>query len=182
MEGFKKHRGLRRYYKNLTTKIDLENIDRLDFDSRQSWFENWFLNFKLPPYGNNQTWFYHFHLHFDRRGYGNNSFKRRRPHLDKLFRHFDILAAKTKNLETEFHLYAILLDHDSYSDALFLHPPRLNTDQFRYKISDLELTTTLTNKSLNDYIDNLDGYEKRYGQADEAFCFIFKKNVGQPFG
>jgi hypothetical protein len=42
-------------------------------------------------------------------------------------------------------------------------------------------SVVMTNKQLNDYINNLDGYEKLYGQADEAFCLIFKKNVGQPF-
>jgi len=181
MIGFKKHRGLKRYYKNLTTKIDLEEIDRLDFDSLQAWFADWFLRFDLKPHGNNQAWFYNWHLHFDRRGYGNNSFKARNPHLDMLFRHFDILVKKTKGLKTGFQLYAVLLDYHSTSDALFLHPPKPDGDQFPFKISDLKLTTTLTNKSLNDYIDHLDGYEKRYGQAGEAFCLLFKKNVGQPF-
>jgi hypothetical protein len=181
MIGFKKHRGLKRYYKNLDIKIDLEKIDRLDFDSEQSWFDDWFLRFHLKPYGNNQAWFYNWHLHFDRRGYGNNSFKARKPHLDMLFRHFDILVEKTKDLKTGFQLYAVLLDYHSSSDALFLHPPKPDGDQFPFKISDLKLTTTLTNKSLNDYIDHLEGYEKRHGQAGEAFCLIFKKNVGQPF-
>ena len=181
MIGLKKHRGLKRYYKNLATKIDLEEIDRLDFDSPKAWFDDWFFRFGLHPYGNNQTWFYYWHLHFDYKGYGNNSFKRRKPHLDKLFRHFDILVDKTKDLKTGFQLYIILLDHDSRSDALFFHPARPVDHQFRFKISDLQLTSTLTNKSLNDYIDHLAGYEKRYGKADEAFCLIFKENVGGPF-
>jgi hypothetical protein len=62
-----------------------------------------------------------------------------------------------------------------------LHTPNANNSQFPFKISDLKLTTTLTNQDLNDYIKNLDGYEKLYGQAGETFCLIFKKNVGQPF-
>jgi hypothetical protein len=134
----------------------------LDLDNTESWFDNW-------------------HLHFDWKGYGDNSFKRRKPHLDKLFRHFDILIEKTKSLKTGFQLYAILLDYHSYSDALFLHTLNPNSSQFPFQISDLELATTLTNKSLNDYIDNLVGYGKRYGQAGEAFCLIFKENVGYPF-
>ncbi len=181
MIGFKKRRGLKRYYKNLTTRIDLNEIDRLDFDSPQGWFEDWFSRFNLKPYGNNQTWFYNWHLHFDRKGLGNNSFKARKPHLDMLLRNFDILAEKTNRLKTEFQLYAILLDYHSASDALFLHPPKPDGNQFPFKISDLKLTSTLTNKPLNNYINHLDGYEKRYGQAGEAFCFLFRKNVGQPF-
>lgn len=158
----RKQRGLKRYYKNLSIKNDLDEATWLDFDSSKTWFDNW-------------------HLHFDWKGYGNNSFKRRRPHLDKLFRHFDILVDRTKKLRTDFQLYAILFDFDSSSDALFLYTPNPNNSQFPYKISDLQLTTTLINKQLNDYINNLDGYEKLYGKADEFFCLIFKKNVGQPF-
>jgi hypothetical protein len=181
-ESMRKQRGLKRYYQNLGTKIDLDGIDRLDFDSPHSWFDNWYSNFNLKPYGNNEAWFYNWHLHFDRKGFGNYSFKARKPHLDMLFRHFNILAEKTKDLKTNFRLYTVLLDYDSSSDALFLHPPKPDDNQFPFKISDLQLTTTLTNKSLNAYIDNLDGYERRYGKAGEAFCLIFKKNVGQPFG
>src|ERR1700752_2124821 len=97
-------RGLRRYYKNLATQIDSEKISRLNFSAQNTWFDNW-------------------HLHFDWKGVGNNSFKRRKPHLDKLFRHFDLLAEKTKLLKTDFQLYAVLLDFDSSNDALFLHTP-----------------------------------------------------------
>ncbi len=162
MNGIRKHRGLKQYYKNLATENDLDKATWLDFDNPETWFDNW-------------------HLHFDWKGYGNDSFKRRKPHLDKLFRHFDLLVDKTIQLKTDFQLYSMLLDFDSYSDALFLHTPNPNNSQFPFKIADLQLTTTLTNKQLNDYINNLDGYEKLYGQAEEAFCLIFKKNVGQPF-
>lgn len=162
MNGIRKHRGLKRYYRNLATRNDFDKATWLDFGNPETWFDNW-------------------HLHFDAKGYGNNSFKRRKPHLDKLFRHFDLLVERTKHLKTDFQLYAVLLDFDSYSDALFLHTPNPNNTQFPFKVSDLRSTTTLTNKQLNDYINNLEGYEKLYGQADEAFCLIYKKNVGQPF-
>ncbi|WP_062545336.1 hypothetical protein [Rufibacter tibetensis] len=162
MSGLRKHRGLRRYYRNLATGNDLDKATWLDFDNPETWLDNW-------------------HLHFDWKGYGNDSFKRRKPHLDKLFRHFDLLVEKTRKLKTDFQLYSIILDFDSYSDALFLHTPNPNNSQFPFEISDLQLATTLTNNQLNDYISNLDGYEKLYGQADEAFCLLFKKNVGTPF-
>ena len=153
MNGIRKHRGLKRYYRDLAIKDDLDKA----------------------------TWLDHWHLHFDWKGYGNNSFKRRKPHLDKLFRHFDMLVERTKKIKTDFQLYAVLLDMDSSNDALFLHSPSLNNSQFPFQISDLQLTSTLINKQLNDYINSLDGYEKLYGKADEAFCLIFKKDVGQPF-
>jgi hypothetical protein len=162
MKGIRKHRGLKRYYRNLATENDLDKATWLDFDNPETWFDNW-------------------HLHFDWKGYGNDSFKRRKPHLDKLFRHFELLVDKTKKLNIDFQLYAVLLDFDSYDDALFLHTPNPNNSQFPFKISDLQLTTTLTNYQLNEYINNLDAYEKLYGKADEAFCLLFKKNVGISF-
>lgn len=101
--------------------------------------------------------------------------------MDKLFRHFELLIDKTKKLKQDFQLYSILLDFDSHSDALFLHTPNPDNNQFPFKISDLTLETTLTNKQLIDYINNLEDYKKLYGKAGEAFCLIYKKNVGQPF-
>ncbi len=84
-------------------------------------------------------------------------------------------------MKIEFQLCALILDYDSSSDALFLQSPKANDSQFTFKFSELTSNTTVTNKALNDYIDNLVGYEKRYGRAGEAFCFIFKANVGQAF-
>ena len=49
-------------------------------------------------------------IYFDSNGFGNNSFKRRKPHLDKLFRHFKLLVEKSKGLGLDFKLYAILFD------------------------------------------------------------------------
>lgn len=160
MIGFKKHRGLKRYYKNLGVQNDFERIDWRDFNKQHGYW----------------------HLHFDWMAYGNNSFRRRKPHLDKLFRHFDILVEETKNLEIDFQLYIMLFDFDSGSDSLFLHTLEPDNKQFTFKVSDLKSNTTLKNKSLNDYIDQFFGYEKLYGEGgNEGFCLIFKKNVGVPF-
>lgn len=162
MNRIKKHRGLKRYYRNLAIKNDFDKMPWLDLGNSKTWFDNW-------------------HLHFDWKGYGNDSFKRRKPHLDKLFRHFDTLVGRVKKIKTDFQLYSILLDFDSSSDALFLHAPNPNNSQFPFKVADLKATTTLKNERLNEYINNLEGYEKLYGQAGEGFCLLFKKNVGYPF-
>jgi len=127
------------------------------------------------------TWFDNWHVHFDCYGYGNNSFKKKKPHLDKLFRHFDLLVDKTNKLKTDFQLYSIILDSDSYSDALFLHTPNPNNSQFPFLIESLKRDSTLKNKELNEYIEKLIGFEKLYGQADEAFCLLYKKGIGIEF-
>lgn len=158
----KKHRGLKRYYRNLAIHNDFDKISWFDFNKPDTWFDNW-------------------HIHFDWNGYGNNSFKRRKPHLDKLFRHFELLVDKTKFLKTDFQLYTIILDFESRSDALFLHTPNPNGNAFPCKMSDLNSKSNLTNKKLEGYINDLKGYKILYGQADENFCLIYKENVGQSF-
>lgn len=155
----KKQRGLKKYYRKLQTENDLEKITWMNLANPEAWFDNW-------------------HLHFDWKGFGNNSFKRRKPHLDKLFRHFALLEMETKKLKKEFQLYAVILDFDSYSDALFLHTPNPNHNNFPFRYSNLEHNSTLTNSELNHYLDELKGYEKLYGSAGENFCVLFKKGVG----
>jgi len=152
----KKHRGLKRYYKNLVTQNDFLKADLANLNSTEF---------------NNQ------HLHFDLRGYGNDSFKRREPHLDKLFRHFEVLADRSQDLK-HLQVYAVVLDFDSSSDALFLQKPMFDNSQFPFKVDKLSKTSTLTNDLLNYYISNLKGYQKLYGKADEAFCLLYKSNVG----
>ena len=41
MDRIKKHRGLKRYYKNLANKNDLDKATGLDFDNPETWFEHW---------------------------------------------------------------------------------------------------------------------------------------------
>jgi hypothetical protein len=159
----KKQRGLKRYYQDLERQNEFDKISWLNLQDTSTWFKNW-------------------HLHFDWRGYGDNSFKRRKPHLDKLFRHFQFLSKETKSLKSEFQLYAVILDFQSSSDALFMHTPNRNYSQFPFKVEDLSKSTTLTNKALNAYINQLRGYEKLYGEAGEAFCLLYIKGLGEGFG
>jgi hypothetical protein len=154
----RKHRGLKRYYKNLSTK-------------NNDWSG---LNFTDPE----KSWFDLRHTHFDWRGYGNSSFKRRKPHLDKLFRHFDLLAERAKALKTDYQIWITLLDHDSSGDALFLHTPNPNRDNFPYKIEGLSPEDNLTNKALSEYVNSLHGYKILFGSADESYCVIYKNKIG----
>lgn len=159
----KLHRGLKRYYKNLSIQSDFEKITGLKFDGPSGW----------PA---------HLHLHFDRYGYGNNSFKRREPHLDKLFRHFDLLAEKINETQSGNTLYAIIFDYNSSGDAIFIDRKNLAYNNLTFVIEDLSKKSTLTNGALHEYLENLTVYEKLYGQANEAFCFLYMKNSGNTFG
>ena len=158
----KRKRGQRRYYRNLRTQNDLTKATWLNLEDPECWFDNW-------------------HLHFDWKGYGNNSFKRREPHLDKLFRHFNLLREEVKKLKIDFQLYIFLYDFDSYEDAVFLHTPNLNGSEFPMKFPDLSVFSTLTNDKLQRYIDSCQGFEKLYGREETPFCVLYKPGVGDSF-
>jgi hypothetical protein len=152
----RKHRGLKRYYKNLYIK----NISEFELDKAA------------------QEWFYLMHIHFDNRGYGNNSFKKRKPHLDKLMKQYDLLSEDVKHLKTDYQIWATILDYDSQSDALFLHTPNPDHDSFPHKIKNLSENNNLTNAALANYINNLSGFKVLFGQAGENYVVLFKEEFG----
>ena len=114
----RKQRGLKRYYRNLERQNDLDKVIDINFNDTRTWQKNE-------------------HFHFDRKGYGDTSFKKRKPHLNKLFRHFSLFVEKAKFLTAAFQLYAIILDFNSSSDALFLHTPNPGNSQFLFRVEDL---------------------------------------------
>lgn len=87
-------------------------------------------------------------------------------------RHFGLLENETKKLKMEFQLYAVFLDKDSYSDALFLNTQNPNHDRFPWKYEDLSNKSTITNIELDNYIKELNGFEKLYSKAEESFCVL----------
>ncbi len=121
-----------------------------------------------------------FHLHFDNYGYGNNNFKKRKPHLDKLMRHFEYAVNDLALADAGYQICAVLLNTSSSSDALFLNQAESSDNLFSLNKSDLSDQSTLTNKQLNDYIENLKGYKKLYGTAAEPFCLIYKSGIDYP--
>ena len=94
------------------------------------------------------AWFDLWHTHFDWMGYDNYNFKSRKPHLDKLFRHFDLLNEKASSLKTNYQIWATLFDYNNFSDTLSLHTPNPNHNNFPLKLPDLSPVSTLTNNSL----------------------------------
>lgn len=119
-----------------------------------------------------------FHLHFDNYGYGNNNFKKRKPHLDKLMRHFEYVVNDLALANAGYQIYAVLLNTSSRSDALLFNQAESFGNVFPFSRADLSDQSTLTNQQLNAYIENLEGYKKLYGTAAEPFCLIYKSGIG----
>lgn len=168
MYGMKKHRGLRRYYKNLSRVNELE--------TGMTW-----LDFKVPD-----IWFDYWHIHFDNYGYGNRSFKRRKPHLDALFRHYEIASQKMLNTGKEFQLWIFINNYRSYDDALYFHTPNPNALNFPHKYNDYGTEYKLSNHDLIDYLSKRNDFKMTCGayytedSPLEVFCALYKENIGLP--
>ncbi|GGK89669.1 hypothetical protein ACD591_08045 [Rufibacter glacialis] len=155
----KKRRGLRIYFRRLEKHNDLEGFAAL-ISGKESWFD----------FG---------HTHYDWEGLGINSWKKRKPHLDTLFRNFDLYPNRLKLIEKPFQLFIQLYDYDSSDDAIFIHTENPNQDNFPYKI-DLMDKCTLKNQELIKYINQKGGFEKLFGIADnEGYCLLYKKGIGE---
>ncbi len=108
----KKFRGKRRYFHNLEKETHIENHD-LDF-GEDSWFDFW-------------------HTHLDFCGYGNYSIKTRKQHLKGLFNLFYELKEKLENWRNPYQIWIEISSNDASMDAVFIHSPNPNEDNFPYK-------------------------------------------------
>jgi hypothetical protein len=63
-----------------------------------------------------------------------------------------------------------------------VNSPNPNGSEFPMKFSDLTKTSAFTNSKLQSYIDTCSVVEKLYGQEEEPFCLMYKKDVGRPLG
>jgi hypothetical protein len=156
-----KNRGQRRYYKNLKEKDDLGLISELKLEYSECWYNLW-------------------HIHFDEYGYGNNSFKKRKVHLDRLFRHFDLIAEKYLNLDREFQLFAVVFDRLSSEDGLYIHTPNPIEDNYPHKVPDLSLSSSFKNKDISRYLTGLKGYMICYAENNGVkYSLVYKENLGR---
>lgn len=156
-----KHRGQKRYYKKLKERDDLKLISELKLEDLENWFDLW-------------------HFHFDMEGYGNKSFRKRSAHLDRLFRHFELIAGNFKKQVREFQLFAVVSEKFSSEDALYIHTPNPNGDNFPYKVPNVSLISNFKNKELSCYLSGLKDFTVYYAEHNgEKYCLVYKENVGK---
>lgn len=162
----KKHRGKKKYFKQLATDNDfIKRTKWLDFNTKDLFFDYW-------------------HLHFDPYAYGDKSFKRRLPHLDKLIRHYDLASEKMKNTQLPFQLWIFINDFTSYNDGLYFHTPNPNADNYPHKYSELGTKPSLKNQALQGYLAKKTDFIILYNQHNdptfENFCVLIKDTIGSP--
>lgn len=70
------------------------------------------------------------HWHVDSRGYGNESWRARRAHLEVLFCRFRRLLEHLDGRTEPYQCWVLVSAVDSSQDALYLHTPNPNADNF----------------------------------------------------
>lgn len=167
----KKKRGLTRYFRNLSNSDPARKIKHY-----------------LPF--NKDSSFDFLHLHADNTGIGNLSFKKRKPHLDALFRGFEFIESQQNNNFSDFQCWIELSEFNSYNDRIYLHTQNHNKSPFPYRQENVSEICNFKNSELMEYINSLNGYKKLFGEAyieDDylglvltRYCLLFKQEFGIP--
>ncbi len=101
----RKVRGRRRYYRTLRREAE---------------------SFAVHPSGH----YDYMHWHADWPGLGNLRWQERREHLAAVFTMFGRLLDETRGWATPHQVWVQIDAYDSSQDAVFLHTPNLNSDNF----------------------------------------------------
>lgn len=112
----KKFRGKRRYFRDLSRTVAFEHND-LDFGN-EGWFDLW-------------------HTHLDFFGVGNNSAKIRREHIKAHLVVYENLLDRLDSPDKLYQSWIELDDEDAGKDAVYIHTPNPNENNFPLKIENL---------------------------------------------
>lgn len=118
----KKFRGKKRYFRNLWRETTAEQYD-LDF-RKEGWFDLW-------------------HTHLDFYGFGNNKLKIRKEHIKAHLALYNSLLEKFDTLGKPYQSWIELVDEDAGLDAVYIHTPNPNNDNFTLKIENINCNCTV---------------------------------------
>lgn len=103
----KKLRGVRRYFRGVFSKVESFTLDVTD----GVWYDFW-------------------HYHPDWYGYGNLNWSMRARHLEALARSFGRFAQQLSQFHEPYQLWIYLDVQDAAQDAVYVHTPNPNRDDF----------------------------------------------------
>lgn len=152
----KKLRGKKRYYRKLLARATDYNL-RLTEDS---WFDMW-------------------HTHLDWSGIGNRGMRPRRQHISALIQLHSNLLTKLESFSRPYQIWMTIHENDSGQDAVFIHTPNENRDNFPFKFD--HITWNCPVPQILEGIFNANEYELGFiGSVgnDEIVYFLSLKNRG----
>ncbi|WP_059173126.1 hypothetical protein [Bacillus sp. FJAT-27445] len=147
----KKFRGKRRYFRNLWSSATAEHFE-LDFGS-EGWFDLW-------------------HTHLDFYGRGNSSLKIRKEHIRAHLALYKNLLEKLDTNEKPYQSWVQLNEEDAGLDAVYIHTPNPNEDNFPFKIEKLNWNCMIP-EYLKDVI-NLEEFNVGYYTWESNGRFIIQ--------
>jgi hypothetical protein len=152
----KKFRGKRRYFRNLWRAVTTAHFD-LDFGN-EGWFDLW-------------------HTHLDFFSVGNISLKVRREHIKAHLALYKNFLEKLDTLEKPYQSWIKLDGEDAGLEAVYIHTPNPNEDNFPFKIENLNWDCT-NPKTFKDLI-NLEEFNVGHYIWESKGSFIIQsKNKG----
>jgi len=141
----KKFRGKKRYFCNIWTQV---NTFHLELD--------------------NETWFDSYHIHLDWNGVGNESSKIRREHIKAYLTLYERVLNQLKMFEKPYQSWILIHGEDAGQDAVFIHTPNPNDDNFPLKIDKLNWNCNIP-KTFSDLIEreefNVGYYNSAFGDG-----------------
>ncbi|MCM3363705.1 hypothetical protein ACTNDN_06400 [Niallia sp. HCP3S3_B10] len=152
----KKFRGKKRYFRNLWRDLNAEQYD-LDF-SQDAWFDAW-------------------HTHLDFYGYGNHSGKIRREHIKAHIFLYNSLLEKLSTFDKPYQSWIGLVEEEAGLDAVYIHSPNPNDDNFPIKIENLNWECTIPH-DFKDLINRKDFNVGHYKWESDNYYIIQSKDMG----
>ncbi|HLN60831.1 MAG TPA: ankyrin repeat domain-containing protein, partial [Symbiobacteriaceae bacterium] len=151
----KKLRGLRRYFRRVFARAESETLE-LEADH----------------------WFDLKHYHADRYGYGNLSWPMRARHLEAMATVFKRYARELSQFEKPYQLWIYLNTRDAGQDAVFVHSPNPQHDDFPVLLDDADWGITEVSR----YFEGLlPGFRLRAGRWGNSECYyVYASGVGVP--
>ncbi|WP_339147156.1 MULTISPECIES: hypothetical protein [unclassified Sutcliffiella] len=147
----KKFRGKKRYFNNIWKQVNSVQLDL-----------------------NNESWFDFYHIHLDWYGVGNESVKIRREHIKAYLALYERLLNQLKECEGPYQTWISLDGEDSGQDAVFVHTPNPNDDNFPHKIDKLNWSCDIP-ITFSDLIDkekfNIGHYDSSFG---DGHCYVIQ--------
>lgn len=159
----KKKRGLRRYFKALSTK-----------------------EIKIPSLWIKDGFFSYDKLWID--NYGFRGMNKRKPHIECLIRNYDPLSEEAARLNMPFQIWIWIFEYNGYHDCIILHSPNpFNAFPHKYTIYSCE--SNFKNKELENLIKKHTGFKRIYltvsyendylSEIQENVCVLYKDGIGE---
>lgn len=151
----KKRRGMRRYYRNLLTKVPTYKLELED----NHWYDLW-------------------HKHIDWYGFGNHDVRARDQHLEALFLTFENFQKQLKGWKRPHQTWVQIHEYDAAQNAVYLHTPNENSDNFPFDIEGVSWDAEVP-QHLRRFMTG--SYEFGYFTWEDGTVYvIYSRDVGVP--